>query len=63
MKIYYPKELYTNKFRGHLFPLLKPFIKSEGFSNFDRKYLYSFFIQFKIISFKFNKIDVRLINS
>ena len=40
MKIYYPKEHYNKNFRGLVFPLLKPFIKNEGFTDEQRNKLY-----------------------
>lgn len=40
MKIYFPYNLYSSKFRGQLFPLLKPFIKSEGFTDQERLAMY-----------------------
>ncbi|UKM63660.1 glycosyltransferase family 47 protein [Flavobacteriaceae bacterium GSB9] len=40
MKLYYPKSHYIKKYRGELFPLLKPFLKGEGFTNQDRMALY-----------------------
>ena len=36
MKIYYPKSHYNKAHRGLLFPLLKPFIKAEGFTDAER---------------------------
>lgn len=36
MKIYYPNEHYQKEYRGQLFPLLKPFIKSTNFKDKER---------------------------
>ncbi|AFL81707.1 Exostosin family protein [Aequorivita sublithincola DSM 14238] len=36
MKLYYPKQHYNKAHRGLLFPLLKPFIKTEGFTDVQR---------------------------
>lgn len=36
MKLYYPKSHYSKAHRGLLFPLLKPFIKAEGFTDAKR---------------------------
>lgn len=36
VKIYYPKSHYSKAHRGLLFPLLKPFIKAEGFTDAQR---------------------------
>ncbi|MCB0468775.1 MAG: hypothetical protein KDC64_11285, partial [Aequorivita sp.] len=36
MKLYYPKSHYNKAHRGLLFPLLKPFIKAEGFTDAER---------------------------
>ncbi|MDN3725297.1 exostosin family protein [Aequorivita sp. SDUM287046] len=41
MKIYYPKTHYDKDHRSMLFPLLKPFIKSEGFTDAQRIASYS----------------------
>lgn len=38
--IYYPKELYFDKNRRQLFPLLKPFIKGDFFSDNERQSMY-----------------------
>jgi hypothetical protein len=40
MKIYYPKSHYNKAHRGLLFPLLKPFIKDEGFTDAARMATY-----------------------
>ena len=40
MKLYYPENLYNKNYRGQLFPLLKPFIKKENFSDLQRQQLY-----------------------
>lgn len=40
MKLYYPKEHYDKNYRGQVFPLLKPFIKNEGFSDAERVEMY-----------------------
>lgn len=39
-KIFYPKELYDPGYRGHMFPLLKPFLKNIGYSDSERISLY-----------------------
>ena len=39
-RIFYPKEHYTKKYRGELFPLLKAFIKGTSFTNIDRVTMY-----------------------
>ncbi len=39
-KIFYPKELYDAGYRGHMFPLLKPFLKIKGYSDAERISLY-----------------------
>ena len=36
MKIYYPKSHYSKAHRGLLFPLLKPFLKAEGYTDAER---------------------------
>ncbi len=36
MKIYYSKSHYSPKFRGQLFPLLKPFLKGEDYTDKER---------------------------
>ncbi|MDW5290736.1 exostosin family protein [Formosa sp. PL04] len=40
MKIYYPSHLYDSQFRGQLFPLLKPFLKNENFTDAERVRVY-----------------------
>lgn len=40
MKLYYPKDHYDRKARGGVFPLLKPFIKSKGFTEAQRQSQY-----------------------
>jgi hypothetical protein len=40
MKLFYPNNHYDFKQRMHLFPLLKPFIKPEGFTDKERKTIY-----------------------
>lgn len=40
MNVYYPKEHYDKNFRGLIFPLLKPFIKNENFTDEQRIALY-----------------------
>jgi len=40
MKIFYPKEHYNKNYRGHVFPLLKPFLKNETFTDEERIKLY-----------------------
>ena len=40
MKLYYPKSHYNKAHRGLVFPLLKPFIKNEGFTDAERIALY-----------------------
>ncbi len=42
MKLYYPKSHYHKNHRGLVFPLLKPFIKGEGFTDAKRKAIYGF---------------------
>lgn len=36
MKLYYPKDHYNGNYRGQVFPLLKPFIKSVEFTDVQR---------------------------
>ncbi|KJJ38192.1 exostosin domain-containing protein [Aequorivita vladivostokensis] len=36
MKLYYPKSHYSKAHRGLLFPLLKPFLKAEGYADAER---------------------------
>ena len=36
MKLYYPPYHYNSSYRGQVFPLLKPFIKEEGFTDVER---------------------------
>ncbi|MDC8000089.1 exostosin family protein [Aequorivita todarodis] len=36
MKLYYPKSHYNKAHRGLLFPLLKPFLKAEGYTDAER---------------------------
>ena len=40
MKLYYPNTHYDKSSRGQLFPLLKPFIKGDGFTDAQRIELY-----------------------
>ncbi|WP_417876895.1 exostosin domain-containing protein [Winogradskyella sediminis] len=40
MTFYFPKSHYNKSFRGQTFPLLKPFLKGEGFSDEERKTMY-----------------------
>lgn len=40
MKLYYPKSHYDNSARGAVFPLLKPFIKGENFTDAQRIAMY-----------------------
>lgn len=40
MKLYYPKQLYIAGNRGYMFPLLKPFLKVDSFTNKERIELY-----------------------
>jgi hypothetical protein len=40
MKLFFPNHLYHTKNRGHLFPLLKPFLKPDNFTDSDRIELY-----------------------
>jgi hypothetical protein len=40
LKLYYPKSHYSKAHRGLLFPLLKPFIKAEGFTDAKRMATY-----------------------
>lgn len=40
MKLYYPKDHYDDSYRGATFPLLKAFIKEEGFTDRQRIGLY-----------------------
>lgn len=40
MKLHYPKSHYNKAHRGLVFPLLKPFIKNEGFTDAERMALY-----------------------
>ena len=40
IRIFYPKEHYTKKYRGELFPLLKAFIKGTSFTDIDRVTMY-----------------------
>lgn len=40
MKLYYPKSHYNKSYRGLVFPLLKPFIKSDKFTNSQRIEMY-----------------------
>lgn len=40
-RLYYPEELYDPKYRGHLFPLLKPFLKNKEYSDSERIKLYA----------------------
>ncbi|MGE5943061.1 MAG: exostosin family protein [Flavobacteriales bacterium] len=40
MKLYYPKSHYNKQYRSELFPLLKPFIKGEGFTDEARMAMY-----------------------
>ncbi len=40
IKLFYPKSHYNKTYRGQTFPLLKPFIKKEGFSDQDRVAMY-----------------------
>lgn len=41
MNLFFPYHFYKSKNRGHLFPLLKPFIKHENFSDKERIDLYN----------------------
>ena len=40
MKLYYPKDHYDSSHRRHLFPLLKPFLKPEAFTDKERIDIY-----------------------
>jgi hypothetical protein len=40
IKLYYHKDLYDSSTRTHLFPLLKPLLKKEGFTDDERKKMY-----------------------
>ncbi|GGH45950.1 hypothetical protein IA57_09845 [Mangrovimonas yunxiaonensis] len=40
MKLYYPQDHYNAAHRGEVFPLLKPFLKAEGFTDAERIKLY-----------------------
>lgn len=40
MKLYFPSQHYNKAFRGHVFPLLKPFLKNEGFTDAARQEMY-----------------------
>ena len=40
MKLYYPKQLYIAGNRGYMFPLLKPFLKANTFTDEERIELY-----------------------
>ena len=40
MKLYYPKDHYDSSHRRHLFPLLKPFLKPEEFTDKERIDIY-----------------------
>ena len=40
-RLYYPEELYDPKYRGQLFPLLKPFLKNKEYSDAERIKLYA----------------------
>jgi len=40
IKIYFQKDHYNPKYRGHVFPLLKPFLKPEDFTDGQRKAMY-----------------------
>jgi len=40
MKLYYPKSHYSKQYRSELFPLLKPFLKDEGFTDEARMAMY-----------------------
>lgn len=39
-KIFYPEDLYDPRYRGQIFPLLKPFLKNRGFTDKERIALY-----------------------
>ncbi len=40
MKLFYSKQHYNKSFRGQTFPLLKPFIKKDGFTDQERMDMY-----------------------
>jgi hypothetical protein len=40
LKLYYPKSHYSKAHRGLLFPLLKPFLKAEGYTDAERMATY-----------------------
>ncbi len=40
MKLYFPENHYDNNYRSHVFPLLKPFIKGDGFTDTERIEMY-----------------------
>ena len=40
MNIFYPKNHYNKNFRGHVFPLLKPFFKNKTFTDEQRIQMY-----------------------
>jgi hypothetical protein len=59
MKVYYPKNLCNQKNRSHLFPLLKPFIKNNSFSDEQRVNMYH--ISDATISFENKLSDAEII--
>ena len=66
VKIFFPRDLFVPNFRGHLFPLLKPFIKGNDFS--DKEYNLKFnsdseiFIDSEAQSFTGEEINDFIIN-
>ncbi|WP_452218806.1 hypothetical protein [Lacinutrix undariae] len=40
MKVYFPKSHYNKAYRGHVFPLLKAFLKDDGFTDDARQLMY-----------------------
>lgn len=52
MKLFFPKKHYDSNYRRHLFALLKPFIKEEGYSDNER-----------ILSYSISEKDVDFVNT
>ncbi len=61
MKIFYPKHLYKNNQRNHLFPLLKPFIKGNNFLDKERIALYHVSDKDFQIEDELNNADIALL--
>ena len=61
MKLYYPKSHYNPAFRGDVFPLLKPFIKGEDFTDLQRIAIYGVSKQDFEFTYTLEEADVAIL--